>query len=305
MSLAQTWLSHLKGTVVGAAIGTNTVVLTTVLCLLSVFKFLTPAGAIRNNVRRYLAKLAELWISVNHVIMSVYRGMQWNIEIPEGLNAKGCYLVNSNHQSWVDILVLQKAFNQRLPFLRFFLKQQLIWVPFLGIAWWALDMPFMRRHSRGAVSRNPGLKNQDLENARLACEKFRGIPVSMMNFLEGTRFSKAKRDAQKSRWQNLLKPRIGGIAQVLFALGDQLDSMMDVTIVYPDGAPTFWEYISGRVRRIEVRARKLQIPQSLRGKNFRTDPAFRKELEAWVSAIWDDKDRAIDNILGDATPIRT
>jgi 1-acyl-sn-glycerol-3-phosphate acyltransferase len=225
--------------------------------------------------------------------------MQWNIDIPEGLNAKGCYLVNSNHQSWVDILVLQKAFNQRLPFLRFFLKQQLIWVPFLGIAWWALDMPFMRRHSRGAVSRNPGLKNQDLENARLACEKFRGIPVSMMNFLEGTRFTPTKRDAQKSRWQNLLKPRIGGIAQVLFALGDQLDSMMDVTIVYPDGAPTFWEYISGRVRRIEVRARKLEIPQRLRGRNFRADPAFRKELEAWVSAIWDDKDSAIGNILGD------
>jgi 1-acyl-sn-glycerol-3-phosphate acyltransferase len=300
MTLAQTWRRNLKGILVSIAIGVNTIVLTTVLCLLSLFKFLTPAGPVRNAVRRVLAKLAEAWISVNQVILSVYRGMKWNIDLPQDLNPGGCYLVNSNHQSWVDILVLQKAFNRRLPFMRFFLKQQLIWVPFLGIAWWALDMPFMRRHSRSKIARNPGLKNQDLENARLACEKYRDIPVSIMNFLEGTRFSDEKRKAGKARWKHLLKPRIGGIAQVLFALGDQLDSMMDVTIVYPDGAPTFWQFVCGQVRHIEVRARKLTIPQDLRGRNFRADPAFRKDLEGWVSGIWDEKDQTIGAILSGA-----
>jgi len=300
MTLAQSSRRNLKGALVAIAIGVNTIVLTTVLCLLSLFKFLTPAGPVRNAVRRMLAKLAEAWISVNQVIFSVYRGMQWTIDLPQNLNPGGCYLVNSNHQSWVDILVLQKAFNRRLPFMRFFLKQQLIWVPFLGIAWWALDMPFMWRHSHSKVARNPGLKNQDLENARLACEKFRDMPVSIMNFLEGTRFSETKRKAGKARWKHLLKPRIGGIAQVLFALGDQLDSMMDVTIVYPDGAPTFWQFVCGQVRYIEVRARKLAIPQDLRGKSFRSDPAFRKELEIWVGRIWVEKDQAIGAILDGA-----
>jgi 1-acyl-sn-glycerol-3-phosphate acyltransferase len=41
--------------------------------------------------------------------------------------------------------VLQRIFHGRIPFLKFFLKQELIWVPVIGLAWWALDFPFMKR----------------------------------------------------------------------------------------------------------------------------------------------------------------
>jgi len=280
----------------------STIVLTTTVIVLSIGKFLAPPGAALNFVRRVLAGIAELWASINNVLLSLSRKTRWNVEIPPALDRKGCYLVNSNHQSWVDILVLQRCFNRRLPFLRFFLKNQLIRVPFLGLTWWALDFPFMKRASKAQLARQPGLKGQDLENARRACEKFRDIPVAMMNFPEGTRFSAAKRDAGNSPYKNLLLPRIGGVGQVLFALSDQLDALIDVTIVYPrDGlsetAPTFWQLLSGQLPEIVVRAEQREIPTHLLGRNFRKDREFRRDLESWISGLWLEKDQLISSIL--------
>jgi 1-acyl-sn-glycerol-3-phosphate acyltransferase len=254
-------------------------------------------------MRKILAGLAELWISINNAILSFYQNPRWDIEIPPDLDRKGCYLVSSNHQSWVDVLVLQRCFNGHLPFFRFFIKSQMFWVPFLGIAWWALDMPFMRRHSREKLARLPALKGRDLENARKACEKFRTIPVAMTNFPEGTRFSPAKRDRKKSPFQNLLQPRIGGLGQVLYALADELNALIDVTIVYPQTkatglSPTFWQLLTGDIPEIIVRAKRVEIPKQLLGRNFRTDREFRSELETWVSQLWREKDELITATVG-------
>ncbi len=279
----------------------STIVLTTTVIVLSIGKFLAPPGAALNFVRRVLAGIAELWASINNVLLSLSRKTRWNVEIPPALDRKGCYLVNSNHQSWVDILVLQRCFNRRLPFLRFFLKSQLIRVPFLGLTWWALDFPFMKRASKAQLARQPGLKGQDLENARKACEKFRDIPVAMMNFPEGTRFSAAKRDAGNSPYKNLLLPRIGGVGQVLFALSDQLDALIDVTIVYPryggsEAAPTFWQLLTGQLPEIIVRAEQREVPAHLLGRNFRKDREFRRDLESWSNGLWLEKDQLISSI---------
>jgi len=279
----------------------STIVLTVTLCILSISKFLVPAGPALNAVRKFLAGLAVTWISINNFVFTALRLTKWDIEIPQGLNRNGCYLVSSNHQSWVDVVVLQRCFNRRLPFFRFFLKSPLIWVPFLGQAWWALDMPFMQRASREKLARRPGLKGKDLENARKACEKFRDIPVAMMTFPEGTRFSPEKRDDRNSPYKNLLLPRIGGIGQVLYALGDQLEALIDVTIVYSQGegsvtAPTFWQLVSGQIRRIVVRVEQREIPKQLRGRNFRTDREFRRELESWVNQFWLEKDGLISGL---------
>ena len=283
--------------------------LTTVLCILSIGKVLAPNEAFRNRMRRVLAWLAETWISINNTILSWYRSPRWDIEIPGNLDPEGCYLVSSNHQSWVDILVLQRAFNRRLPLFRFFIKSQLFWVPFLGLAWWTLDMPFMRRHSGEKLARVPSLKGRDLENARKACEKFRDMPVAMTNFPEGTRFTPAKRDERKSPYRNLLQPRIGGLGQVFYALANQLDALIDVTIIYPKTTktgqpPTFWQLLTGDIPEIIVRAQSVYIPQELLGRNFRTDHGFRRDLEAWVSRLWREKDELISAVLGNRTVVR-
>jgi 1-acyl-sn-glycerol-3-phosphate acyltransferase len=292
----------LRGGIVLFALGLNTLVLTGVLFLCSIAKLLALTDTARYRVRRFLARLPVAWIAINNGIFTLMRITQWDIEVPPGLDRDGCYLVLSNHQSWADVLILQRGFNRRLPFLRFFVKKALIWLPFLGAAWWALDMPFMQRYSKEQLEHHPELKGRDLENARQACEKFRQMPVAMMTFPEGTRFSTAKRVQQNSSYRMLLEPHIGGIGQVLYALGDELDALIDVTIVFPGRggavAPTLWQVLSGQVDRIVVRARQLPIPLTLRGRNFRTDPDFRLELEQWVAQLWRDKDELIVRSAG-------
>jgi 1-acyl-sn-glycerol-3-phosphate acyltransferase len=291
-------VKHLaKGVVSLLGMGLNTLILAPVLLLCSIAKFLSPTDAVLRRVRALLAKLPVVWISINNGIFALLQITRWDIDVAEDVNTKGCYLVVSNHQSWADIIILQRCFNRRLPFFRFFVKSSMIWFPFLGAAWWALDMPFMKRYSREKLEQHPELRGKDLESAREACEKFRGIPLALMNFPEGTRFSKSKRNAQGSPYQNLLEPRIGGIGQVLYALADQLDSLIDVTIVFPGWkgakAPTFWQFVSGQVPKVLVRARQVPVPARLRGRNFRTDPKIRMELADWVGQLWREKDGMI------------
>ena len=291
-------MSILKGCLALVALSLNTVVHAAVVCVLAVPKLLAPTKGLRDYMRRVLARVAESWISVNSLGLSLYGQTDWDLDLPKGLSRKGCYVVCCNHQSWVDIPVLQRCFNRRLPLLLFFIKSQLIWVPFLGLAWWALDFPFMKRLSKEQMDKNPHLKGKDLESARTACEKFKHIPVAMMNFPEGTRFSTSKRDDLRSQYQHLLAPRIGGIGQVLYALSDKLDGMIDVTIVYQDrqgkGFPaTLWDLVSGQVPRICVRARVIPIPQNLLGMDFGSDLEARQRLGDLMSKIWAHKDRQI------------
>jgi 1-acyl-sn-glycerol-3-phosphate acyltransferase len=284
-------------------------VLTLVLCTCSIAKWLAPTRSLRNRVRRFLARIAELWIACNNAILSLYRQPHWDIEIPPNLSPQGCYLVSCNHRSWVDILVLQRCFNRRLPLLRFFLKRELIRVPFLGLAWWALDFPFVRRHSKAQLAQRPELRGRDLEAARLACEKFRDVPVAIMNFPEGTRFTADKRDRSGSPYEDLLLPRIGGMGQVLYALGDQLDALIDVTIAYPGRdriarAPSFWDLLTGLIPKVVVRAQRREIPPELLGRDFGADPELRESLREWMHASWLEKDRRLSTILNGSAQAR-
>jgi len=210
---------------------------------------------------------------------------------------QGWYLVNCNHQSWVDIFVLQHVMNRRIPMLKFFLKQQLIYVPVIGLAWWALDFPFMRRHGKAALRKNPDLRRQDRETTRRACQKFARVPTSVMNFAEGTRFTPAKHQAQGAPYRHLLKPKAGALALALNAMGEQFHSLVDVTIVYPDGAPTFWQFLCGRMPRVMVRARQLPIPHEFCNGDYEGDVEFRGSFHRWLETLWEEKDEQIDALL--------
>jgi len=187
--------------------------------------------------------------------------------------------------------------NRRIPLLKFFIKQQLFYVPLMGLAWWALDFPFMKRHSAAALRRNPALREQDRETTRRACEKFALVPTSLMNFTEGTRFTPAKHAAQGSPYRHLLKPRTGALALALHAMGRQFHSLLDVTLVYPDGVPTFWQFLCGRGTRVVMRVRQLPIPVAFCDGDYERDPEFRAALHDWLHALWAEKDREIDHLL--------
>lgn len=269
------------------------------LMVLSLGKVIVPIVAVRKSLSRSLVYIAESWIGVNNVLFDLFTRIHWQVEGLKGLRRDGNYLVLCNHQSWVDIAVLQKVFNRRIPFMRFFLKQQLIWVPLLGPAWWALDFPFMKRYSRATLLRHPELQGKDREATRRACEKFRHMPVSIMNFAEGTRFTTAKHDAQKSPFRSLLRPKAGGVAFVLDAMGEALDAVLDVTIVYPHGSRTMMDLIAGRVHEVRVHVRERPLGPELIG-SYDEDPAFRGRIKAWLNTLWREKDARVERMLAAA-----
>jgi 1-acyl-sn-glycerol-3-phosphate acyltransferase len=264
---------------------------------LTLVKLVLPIRAIRLACSHALVAIAESWIAFNSRMFGWFTRTRWQVEGLTGLRHDGNYLVLCNHQSWVDIPVLQKVFNRRIPFLRFFLQSQLIWVPLLGPAWWALDFPFMKRYSKETLAAHPELQGKDMEATRRACEKFRHMPVSVMNFAEGTRFTPAKHDAQSSPYRYLLRPKAGGLAFVLDAMGDALHAMLDVTIVYPDGPCSMMDLIAGRIREIRVRVRELPIDDGMRG-DYEQDAVFRERFQAWVNALWSGKDALIGRMRG-------
>jgi 1-acyl-sn-glycerol-3-phosphate acyltransferase len=249
-----------------------------------------------------MTALAEGWIGTNNAIFRLMGSLPLDTRGLDGLSIREWYLVVSNHRSWVDILVLQAVFNRRIPFLKFFLKQQLIWVPFLGLAWWALDFPFMRRYTAAHLAKHPEDRGKDLEATRRACEKFRLIPTSVMNFVEGTRFTPAKHAAMKSPYRHLLPPRAGGVSFVLSAMGGMLNSKLDVTIAYTTGTPTLWDLCCGRVGRVIVDVRRRPIEAWLSAGDYSEDPAFRARFQAWLAAVWTEKDALLERLLAKTAP---
>ena len=268
-----------------------------ILLVFSSLKLILPIKAVRLVIDPILLSIAEAWIWGNSAWMGLTQCTTWDVQGIDGLDAHSWYMVNSNHQSWVDILVLQHLLNRRIPLLKFFLKQQLIWVPVMGLAWWALEFPFMRRHTEDYLKKHPEMRGKDQETTRKACAKYALIPTSVMNFLEGTRFTKAKHAKQQSPYRHLLKPKAGGMALALNAMGDKFQAILDVTIVYPEGAPTFTDFLLGKVRRIVVRVRSLPIPQHLMQGDYAQDPAFREAFSQWVQQLWREKDAQITTLL--------
>ncbi len=219
----------------------NTAFWCALIYIVAVFKLLIPITAARRFCTDIMVKFGEVWIDGNDALMWLLHDMEWDVKGIEGINADASYVVWSNHQSWVDITMLQHVFNRRIPFMRFFLKQELLYVPLLGLAWWALDFPFMRRYSKSYLEKHPEMRGKDLDTTRKACEKFRGTRISVLNFLEGTRFTPEKHSVQQSPYRNLLKPKTGGIAFVIDAMGPQFKNLLDVTVYYPDGAKSMWD----------------------------------------------------------------
>ncbi len=281
----------------------STVLHVTPLLVIAVIKACVPLRAIRRVCDYVLMAIAESWIAVNSAAIRSLTRMRFTVQVDATLRDDGHYLVLANHQSWVDIPVLQAIFNRRIPLLRFFLKSQLFWVPLLGLAWWALDFPFMKRYSKETLAKHPELAGRDIEATRRACEKFRHIPVSVMNFVEGTRLTPAKHRQQESPFLYLLRPKAGGVAFVINALGDALQSILDVTIVYPDGRNTLKDLFADRIPEVRVHVRELPIPAAIATGSYETDPLAREQAQQWINELWNEKDARIAGMQAVKRPV--
>ncbi len=244
-------------------------------------------------------EITNRWLAVNNwLIEHVLSDLKWDITIDENLDLsmQGRYLMTCNHQSWVDTTVNQYFGLTRMPLTRFFTKWELIFIPFVGQAFKILGFPMMKRHSKEQIAKNPDLKTRDLEEARKACQQLVSQPYTLLNYLEGTRFTQEKHDQQKSPYKHLLKPKAGGLALALNILEDNIDALVDMTIVYPDGVPGYGDFWLGDVSRIAVNLRKIEIPAWVKGGNYEEDEEYRKRFQVWVHQIWTEKDQLIESI---------
>lgn len=287
----------LRGVPTFVLIVLNTLGCCTPLFAVALLKLAVPHPGFRRRASRVLTAIAAVWIANNTAILGFTQELCWEQRGLEGLAPDRWYLVIANHRSWVDIFALQATFNRRVPLLKFFLKQQLRWVPVMGLAWWALDMPFMQRHSRAELARRPELRGSDLATTRRACERFRELPTAVLNFVEGTRFTPAKQRASESPYRHLLAPRAGGIAFVMAAMGSMLAELLDVTIAYPDGGGGLWDLCCGKIPRVVVEAVRRPLEPWLAQGDYSDDPQFRARVQHWLGELWAAKDARLAALL--------
>ena len=267
--------------------------------LVRVLTKIAHAAALEGRLGRWMDRIVDSWIIVNRLVFRLFKLTRIEISFSgdESLSREKWYMVVSNHQSWTDILVLQTSLVDRIPMLKFFTKRQLLWVPFIGQAMWLLDFPYVRRFSREEIAANPELLDLDRKATLTACDKFRGHPTTALNFLEGTRFTTEKYQAQEeARFERLLNPKTGGLNLVLGAMDDLLDKLVDVTIDYPDGIPTIWEFMQGRCSRIVMQVDCHDLPEAIR--SAPDDDSRRKATNEFVEALWREKDSRLSRKVG-------
>ena len=285
-----------RGSVSLALFILNTVFWCIPLFVLAAAKAIVPLEFWRRRCNRMLNAIAEYWIWGNNQIHKLFGNTNWDVQGLDALERSEWYLVLANHQSWVDIVVLQKVFYRKIPFLKFFIKKELLWLPILGQAWWAMDFPFVKRYTKRILQKKPHLIGKDLEITREACKKFKKMPISIMNFVEGTRFTNEKHQRQNSPYPHLLNPKAGGIAFVLGSMGEQIHRILDVTIVYPDGIVDFWAFLCGKINQIKVRVRSLPVSAELLG-DYTNDEQFRADLQRWLNNMWAEKSQSIEEMM--------
>lgn len=265
----------------------------TIVTLIGIAKLLSP----NNRARAFWSKPAHWayrgWSRYNKVLMELFNQVEWQVSGVAELKQDSWYLLISNHKSWLDIPVLSQFALNRIPEPKFFLKEQLKWVPFIGSGSWALDMPFMKRYSQAQIAKNPALKGKDIATTRASCEKFKNTPTTIINFVEGTRFTEKKHKQKRSPFQYLLPPKAGGIAFTLASMGSQFHSVLDVTILYPDNpGHVALDMLCGRLKRVVVLVEILPVDNEIIGDYF-NDEAFRVTFQNWLNQRWQKKDQAI------------
>lgn len=276
-------------------ISLNTIFVGTALAILSVVKLSIPITRFQNFIYIICEKISFLWVDICNLSLDLFPKIKWHINGIEKLSKNQNYLMVCNHQTWVDLLVLEKVILKRTPFAKFFIKQELLWVPFIGMACWAMEFPRMKRYSAEYLKKNPHKKGKDLDTTKKLCQKLGWRNFMIANFLEGTRFTKTKHQQQKSPFVHLLRPRAGGIAYVIDLIGGKLNNIVNVTIAYKGKIPTFIDLMLGRVQAIAVNIEVIPVPKDLASGYFK-DNTSKEAFQNWVNNLWQEKDQVIDNL---------
>lgn len=257
---------------------------------------LIPIAPWQQWCARAMHFIPDVWQDINTVIQRMMTKTVWDVQGLENLRRDDWYLLICNHQSWADILVLERVFHRKIPMIKFFMKKQLLWLlPGASWACWVLDFPFMERHSKEYLAKHPERKGKDIATTRKACEKFKYIPTTVMMFPEGTRFTEEKQQDQQSPYQYLLRPKAGGLAFTLATMGEYLHKVINVTIVYPADATNIWSFFSGKMAKIIVRIETVPITPDLLC-DYENERVCRVYFQNWINQLWQQKDNLIKEL---------
>lgn len=287
-----TFFERIQAILAFIVLGINTFICFIPLIILGIIKFL-PIQTLRVMCTHMADYVVQCWIGINSFFIRHWIKTQWHIEGLTKLSKKEWYVLICNHQSAVDIVVLQHIFNGRIPVFKFFLKDALKWVPLLGISWWALGYPFMKRYSKAHLEKHPHKKGRDLETTQKAMALFEKTPSTITNYVEGTRFSKIKHAAQQSPYRCLLKPKAGGLSYAIGTMPDKIHLLLDVSIVYSTEQHSLWSFLCQQIKHIRVDIQTIEIPAQFRVKTLLSNGALQEDFRQWLNQIWQEKDQRL------------
>lgn len=264
--------------------------------LFTLLKLVSPTDKLRTRVLQWLNEAALCWVGFNLWWMRRWIGPPARVEMPDQLSPDCWWMVISNHRSWTDVFLILQVLHRRISMPRFFAKRSLLWFPVVGMTIWALEFPIMRRYSRQQIDANPTLADIDRKSTQHMCQRARKLPMTLINFAEGTRFSEAKRQHRQSHYRHLLMAKAGGTAKVLNLVGDRLSGIVDITLYYPNPTPTFWRYLCGRETGIHVIGRRLEVPAWMQDTEYDTRAEDKERFHAWINMVWQEKDALLDRL---------
>tara|TARA_Y100001936_G_C16090397_1_gene685628 strand:+ start:2802 stop:3662 length:861 start_codon:yes stop_codon:yes gene_type:complete len=282
-------MKYYKGIICLILIIINTLFWCVFLLSLALLKLIIPIESSKILFTKLIITVGEYWIFCNDLWIKYLHKPSWDVYGFEKLDKESWYIGISNHQSWADIFILQSITNRNIPMLKFFMKDILIWVPVIGLAWWALDMPFLKRYSKEKLEKNPELRGKDIKAMEKSFSRFSRYPVSIFIFAEGTRFTEEKKSYQNSKYKNLLEPKTGGLGLTLSTM-PYIEQLIDFTIVYDCKRKSFWDFLCGNMSKARVYVDTINIPKHLKGRDYLEDKEYREEFKVWINAIWKKKD---------------
>lgn len=269
--------------------------------VLAFVRLILPFGPVLSFVDRINQAVFYLWISNNAFLMWLTNRIQWDIQGADIEKIKGSCFIISNHVTWTDIVMLGQIYRGKIPITKFFLKHSLIYIPILGQACYSLGMPFLRRYSRNELLKNPKLKTKDIDATRKACQNLLQHPSTLVNFVEGTRFTPEKAKAQQSQYRHLMPPKAASLAIALGLIGPHIDCLLNTTLVYPGEhkGSIFMEMLCGRLKHVIARVEvmdKETINAHMVG-DYLQDKQFKHTFTMYLRQLWQRKDDLIESLL--------
>ena len=265
------------------------------LAIINIPRAVIPLKSFKLFLAKISNQIGDLTVYGLKLIMLLMHGNNIQVINNEKYDMNKWYMAMSNHQSWADIFVLLTVANKKIPLLKFFMKKELWWIPFVFLANKTLNMPFVNRHSKKAIEKNPSLRTKDYENTLKSCKRFLRAPSTIFSYAEGTRFTSKKHKAQNSKYKNLLQPKIGGMATALSAM-PEIDTLINFSVVYKSKKRSAWSFLNGEMKDVKVFIKSYKIPENLKNRNYGSDHLYREEFKEWIEEIWDEKDRKIDEL---------